>query len=642
MVGRKLEVTYRPADGADDFRSQTTTHVPAGTTLFHAAHWAGIPIESTCGGRGTCGKCKVRVLEGHAERTLADYRHISDGLDEGWRLSCQSEVTEDMLVEVPRPMSVPKAATMGVGRFVLLEPNAVKYRLELGAPTLEAPRSRLQRVTDALDAEGIEVSHAASVLPKLAAAIDEEEPSTITATVIGDRLVDVEPGDTRDRSFGVALDVGTTTVVATLMDLHAGAAAAVESTINRQAPFGADVLTRVSYGQMHGPRALQELREAILATIDGLLGSVCATAGVAREEILEVVAVGNATMLHLLLGVDPTSIGRTPFAATFLEHQDLRAADAGISIHPEGRLVLFPAVGAYVGADVVADLVATGVARDPLCRLLVDVGTNGEIAVGNEDRVVTTAAPAGPAFEGGQILHGMRATEGAIEGVELDVAGNAVRLQVIGGDVEPRGLCGSGLIDAVAQLRLAGLLGDSGILRSPDEATEAGYPFADRMRVDDEGVRGFAFTEDVVLTQRDIRELQQAKGAIATGIEAAMRERGLGPGDLDEVLLAGSFGTYIDPLAARMLGLVPPVPVDRIRAVGNTASEGAKMALLSFREREVAFELPAFVEYLELSGVEDFNERFIANVGFPPLDAVGPGAFLEDPAADPAGAEVPR
>jgi uncharacterized 2Fe-2S/4Fe-4S cluster protein (DUF4445 family) len=264
--------------------------------------------------------------------------------------------------------------------------------------------------------------------------------------------------------------------------------------------------------------------------------------------------------------------------------------------------------------------------------LLVDVGTNGEIAVGNEARVVTTAAPAGPAFEGGQILHGMRATEGAIEGVTLDVAVAEVRLQVIGGDVEPRGLCGSGLIDIVAQLRLAGLLTDGGMLLSPDEAVELGHPFAGRLRIDDEGVRRFALTDDVAITQRDIRELQQAKGAIATGIEAAMRERGLSADDLDEVLLAGSFGTYIDPLGARVLGLVPPVAIEKIRAVGNTASEGAKMALLSFREREVAFELPAFVEYLELSGVEDFNERFIANVGFPPLDLVRPGAVVGDPA----------
>ena len=416
------------------------------------------------------------------------------------------------------------------------------------------------------------------------------------------------------------------------MDLRAGAAAAVESTINRQAPFGADVLTRVSHTQMHGPEALEQLREAIVGTIDGLLGSVCATAGIAREAVLEVVAAGNATMLHLLLGVDPESIGRSPFIATFLEAQDLRAADAGIDIHPEGRLVLFPSIGAYVGADIVADIVATGIAREGVTRLLVDVGTNGEIAVGNEERVVTTAAPAGPAFEGGQILHGMRATEGAIEGVVFDADSGEVRLQVIGGDVEPRGICGSGLIDIVAQLRLNGLLTDGGMLLSPDEAVEQGHPLAERLHVDDEGVRRFALTDDVLITQRDIRELQQAKGAIATGIEAAMRERGLSAGDLDEVLLAGSFGTYIDPLGARVLGLVPPVAVEKIRAVGNTASEGAKMALLSFREREVAFELPAFVEYLELSGVEDFNERFIANVGFPPLDLVRPGAVIGDPA----------
>ena len=623
----KLEIRYEP--------SGTTAHVPPGTTLFNAAHWAGIPIESTCGGRGTCGKCKVKVLRGHAERTLADYRHVSEDLDEGWRLSCQCEVDEDMVIDVPRAMTVPKAATMGVGRFVLLEPNATKYVLTLDAPTLEDPRSRLRRVTDALVDEGLEVSHAASVLPRLALAIDDEEASTITATVVGDRLVDVERGDTSGRLFGVSIDVGTTTVVATLMDLRAGAAVAVESTINRQAPFGADVLTRVSYTQMHGSGGLEELRSAIVDTIDGLLGSVCATAGVARDEVLEIVAAGNATMLHLLLGVDPESIGRAPFTATFLEPQDLRAADAGIGIHPEGRVVLFPSIGAYVGADIVADIVATGIPREPITRLLVDVGTNGEIVVGNEDRVVATAAPAGPAFEGGQILHGMRATEGAIEGVVLDVTaeagGSGVRLQVIGGDVTPRGLCGSGLIDVVAQLRLSGLLGDSGILASPDEAVAQGHPLAGHLEVDDEGVRRFALADDVAITQRDIRELQQAKGAIATGIEAAMRERGLAPADLDEVLLAGSFGTYIDPLGARVLGLVPPVAVDKIRAVGNTASEGAKMALLSFREREVAFELPAFVEYLELSGVEDFNERFIANVGFPPLDLVAPGAVEGDP-----------
>lgn len=621
---RKLEVTYLP--------SETTAHVPSGTTLFHGAHWAGIPIESTCGGRGTCGKCKVRVVAGHAERTLADYRHLSEGLDEGWRLSCQAEVTDDMVVEVPRPMSTPKAATMGVNRFVLLEPNVRKYVIALAEPSLLDHRSHLRRVREALAEEGLEVAAEPSLLPRLAAAM-ADGPTKVTATVVGERLIDVEDGDTRPRVFGISFDIGTTTVVATLIDLGSGAAVAVESTINRQAPYGADVIARMGHA-MTGGRAVGELRAAILDTVDALIGGVCTTGGVSRHEVCELVVVGNATMLHLLLGVDPRSIALSPFVATFLEPQELAAADAGIRIHPDGRVALLPSIGAYVGADIVGDILATGIAREPLRRLLVDVGTNGEIVVGSEERVVATAAPAGPAFEGGQILHGMRATEGAIEGVVLDRHAGVVRLQVIGGDVEPRGICGSGLIDVVAQLRLAGLLRENGILLSRDEATEQGHPLAAHL-VDRDRIRAFALTEDVVLTQLDVRELQSAKGAIATGIEVAMDELAVGPQDLDEVLLAGSFGTYIDPLSARVLGLVPAVDVDRIKAVGNTASEGAKMALMSFREREVAFELPGFVEYVELSGAADFNDRFIRNLAFPPLDRVAPaGGEVASPTAE--------
>jgi uncharacterized 2Fe-2S/4Fe-4S cluster protein (DUF4445 family) len=323
-------------------------------------------------------------------------------------------------------------------------------------------------------------------------------------------------------------------------------------------------------------------------------------------------------MLHLVLGVDPRSIALSPFVATFLEAQDVRAADLGLAIHPEGRIDLFPSIGAYVGADIVGDIVATGLARDPERRQLVDVGTNGEIAVGNADRVLATSAPAGPAFEGGQILHGMRATEGAIEGVVLDADG--VHLQVIGGEVTPRGICGSALIDVVAQLRLTGLIRPNGIFLPVEELT--GHPLAHRV-VDREGIRAFALTDDVVLTQLDVRALAEAKAAISTGIEVVMDRLGLAAEDLDEVMLAGSFGTYIDPASARVIGLVPPVPVERISAVGNAASEGAKMALMSFREREVAFELPSFVEYEELSAVEDFNDRYIRNVSFPGLDTVG-------------------
>jgi uncharacterized 2Fe-2S/4Fe-4S cluster protein (DUF4445 family) len=507
---------------------------------------------------------------------------------------------------------------MGVGRFVLLEPNVRKLLVELAEPTLEDARSHLRRLADALLDEGLEIAHGPALLPQLAHAL--EQTTTLTATVVGDHLVSVDPGDTRQRMFGVAVDVGTTTVVATLVDLRSGAAAGVESTINRQAPFGADVIARIGHS-MTDDAAVSDLRGAVLGTVNGLIESVRAAAGVPVEDVFEAVIVGNATMLHLLLGVPPRSIALSPFVATFLEAHDLRASDVGIEIHPEGRVALFPSIGAYVGADIVADVVATGLAREPRLRLLVDVGTNGEIVCGSMERVVATAAPAGPAFEGGQILHGMRATEGAIEGVVLEGETGDVRLQVIGGDVEPRGICGSGLIDVVAQLRLADLLNEKGILLSRDQAVEAEHPLVDRL-VDRDGIRAFALTEDVLLTQLDIRELQSAKGAIATGIEVAMHALGLTADDLDEVLLAGSFGTYIAPESARILGLVPPVQVGRIRAVGNSASEGAKMALMSFRERELAFELPNVVEYLELSGAADFNDRFIRNLAFPSLDEV--------------------
>jgi uncharacterized 2Fe-2S/4Fe-4S cluster protein (DUF4445 family) len=595
--GSKVEVTYLP--------SGKSVRVPAGTTLFNAAHWAGLPIESTCGGRGTCGKCSVKIVEGEAELSLADHRHLADKLEEGWRLSCQCPINGPMTVDVPRLMKMPKAATMGVGRFVLLEPNVVKLYLELPPPSLEDHRSHLRRVLDAVEDAGYSRGHDWEVLPKIAEAF--RNGSNVTATLVGEYLVDCEEGDTRDRMFGVSFDIGTTTCVCTLVDLRNGSTVAVASTINHQASYGADVIARMAKA-MRGPEHIDQLKAAVLETVNELLQRVQEEAGVEPDEIYEAVVAGNATMMSLLLGVDPESIALAPYVATFVEPQDVRADQIGFAMHPLGWVAIYPAIGAYVGADIVADIVATGLVRDPQTRLLVDVGTNGEIACGNAERSVATAAPAGPAFEGGEIVYGMRATDGAIEGVVL--TNGTVELQVIGGDVEPTGICGSGLIDIVAQLRLAGLLDDGGRMVSHEDAAAIGHPLADHLVMREE-VRAFQLSGEIVLTQSDIRALQFAKGAISTGIETAMRALHLAAGDLDEVMLAGSFGSYINPRSAQVIGLVPPVTVDRIKAVGNTASEGAKMALMSFREREVAWEIPNFVEYIELSGVEDFNDRFV-------------------------------
>jgi uncharacterized 2Fe-2S/4Fe-4S cluster protein (DUF4445 family) len=603
----KLEVTYLPFDRA--------TRVPSGTTVFSAAHWIGLPIDSTCGGRGTCGKCKVRIVHGLTDAETADHRQLRpQEIAEGWRLSCQAHVHDDMTVEVPQLLRVPKAATMGLGRLVILDPNVRKVYFELAEPSLHDQRSDLARLREALTEEGHDMVADVAVLRTLPQ-VFRDAGFKVTAVLAGDRLVAVEGGDTTGECYGVGFDVGTTTLVGTLMNLRTGMAASVLSTLNGQAPFGADVITRISHG-MNGPEAITELQDAVVGTMNSILEELYRETGVRAAQTYEAVVVGNATMLHLLLGVDPSPLSMSPFTPAFMDELTVEAHEVGLRIHPHGFVQTLPALGAYVGADIVAGVLATGVVREDRLRVFVDVGTNGEIVLGSAQRALATAAPAGPAFEGSQIRCGMRATAGAIEGVTL---GDRVELQVIGGDVPPQGICGSGLVDAAAQLLLAGLIEPSGRLKRP--ADVADHPLRDRL-IEVDGVRAFLLAEGVYLTQKDIRELQFAKGSIATGIKVLMDILGVSARDLDEVLLGGSFGSYLNPESAKIIGLVPPVDVDRIIAVGNSAGEGAKIALLSYRERQVAFELPSRIEYVELSARPDFNDAFVEELNFPELASV--------------------
>ena len=598
------EVTYLP--------SGKTTRVPDGTSLFSAAHWIGLPIESSCGGRGTCGKCKVKIV-GDAEVTDADHRELSpEELAEGWRLSCTLRVSADTVCDVPEVMSRPKAATMGLHRMVVLEPNVVRVPLTLSPSTVDDPRDDVERLREALHAEGYGLdARDLDTLRLVPQAVRDR--SEVTAVLCGEHLVALEPAETPDERYGVAVDLGTTTVVATVMDLTTGMASGVASDLNKQARFGGDVISRIGHA-MQGHAQLEELRHAALASVQGVIDEALADAELSREQVYEAVVVGNATMLHLLLGIDAKQIAMSPFAPAFREPLDLSAAQAGLHIHPRGRLTLLPALGAYVGADIVAGILATGLAREDGVRLFVDVGTNGEMAVNAGERTAATSAPAGPAFEGAQIHHGMRAADGAIEAVAL---GETVEVKVIG-DVEPHGICGSGLIDAVAQLRLAGLVGVNGRMVSAEEAREAGSPLAEHL-IELHGQRAFRLTGDLILTQRDVRELQVAKAAMVVGMRALMELLGVQPEDLEQIMLAGSFGTYINPESALAIGLVPPVPVERIVAAGNAAGEGAKMCLLSFRERLLAHDLPRRVEYLELSARPGFNDEFVAATVFPEL-----------------------
>jgi uncharacterized 2Fe-2S/4Fe-4S cluster protein (DUF4445 family) len=577
----------------------TEVRVPAGTSIFDAASWNGIAIDSTCGGHGTCKKCKVHVTDGEVPVSAVDPRAFSiDELREGWRLACRAEARADLVIDVPPLQTRPKAALVGVGRHVILRPAVMKRHLVLEEPSLEDQRSDVQRVLDGLD--DLEPRVELAVVRTLGKVLRDAH-FDVTAVVVDDLLIGVEPGDTTSRRFAIAFDLGTTTVVATLLDLETGTPSAVRSMLNRQQPYGADVISRVS-ATMLDEGALGALESRAHETLSQLAGEVCEEAGVPPHEVYEIVVVGNVTMTQLALGIDPEPLSMAPFIVASHDLPPALASDFGVAVHPRAPAVVFPSLGAYVGGDIVAGMLASGLTRDKRIRLFIDVGTNSEIALGSNERVLATAAPAGPAFEAAQIRCGMRAAEGAIEGVKI--RDGELELQVIG-DVQPVGICGSGLVDCVAEMVGAGLLDHSGRFTDDPRMTKIGEE------------RVFMLADDVYLSQRDVRELQFAKASIATGWNILLHEMGLAPQDITQVLLAGSFGAYLSPASAVRIGLVPPLALPRIVSAGNVASEGAKMAALSHRERAEARSIVYEVEYVELSGREDFNDLFVDQLAFP-------------------------
>jgi uncharacterized 2Fe-2S/4Fe-4S cluster protein (DUF4445 family) len=594
--------------------------VPPGVSVFDSASWNGIAIDSTCGGHGTCHKCKVRVspataVSRHDARTFS-----TNELDAGWRLACLVQATRDHDVVVPPLTTRPKAATVGVGRQVILRPAVQKRYVELTEPTLEDQRSDLVRLLDAID--DLEPTPDLYALRRLPGVLRKAD-FKVTAVIVDETLIDIEPGDTSGVRYAIAFDLGTTTVVATLLDLVTGTPVAVASMLNKQQPFGGDVISRIS-ATMLDPSALGRLQDAAAQTLSTLAEQVCREGGVEPLHVYEAALAGNATMTALALGIDPEPLGVAPFVQTTATPPTVPASEIGLSLHPGARVALFPALGAYVGGDIVAGMLATGMDRDKRVRLFIDVGTNCEIVLSDGERILSTAAPAGPAFEGGAIRCGMRAADGAIEVIKLTPDDPDVELGVIG-DVEPMGLCGSGLVDAVAELVKVGLLDASGRFATDEVAKEVAPGLADRLTFIGQE-RVFVLhrespdadpAEGVVLTQRDVRELQFAKAAISTGWTLLMEELGLEHGDLQQVLLAGSFGSYLSAASAVRIGLVPKLPVLRIVAAGNVAGEGAKMALLSIRERAGALALLEEVAYVELSDRTDFNDRFVDLLAFP-------------------------
>jgi uncharacterized 2Fe-2S/4Fe-4S cluster protein (DUF4445 family) len=608
---KEIRVLFEP--------SGRTVYVLPGTTVQEAAALAGHVIEQPCGGRGTCGKCLVRIAAGRCADCAAERGKLDPtARARGFRLACQCRIQEPLTIEIPESslfQSAHRILDSDAGHATETDPLVRKQYVELRPPDREDPRADLVRLEAALGGPCAGLAVARQVPEALRAA-----NFAVTATVSDERILRIESGDTRGRLLGLAFDLGTTTLVGTLVDLCTGRDLATRGGVNPQTSAGDDVVSRIRLCR-DSADGLETLRTMIVAAVNRIIAELTAKTGADAGEICAAVFSGNTTMQQIFAGIHPRALGEIPFVPAFGGFLRATAAELGLNLFPGADVRLMPQIGGFVGGDTTAGIVATDLEHQKRPVLLVDVGTNGEVVLARDGRLVATSVAAGPAFEGARIVHGMRATRGAIEKVLL--AGD-VRVNVIG-DAKPCGLCGSALIDAAAELLRVGVLDPAGRILGPDELP-AGLPDAIRRRVVPAGAH-FNFVlvdaahaaagEPLCLFQRDVRELQLANGAIRAGIRLLLRSEGLEPEDLSEVLLAGGFGNFIRRSSALRIGMLPCVPHDRIRFVGNTSSLGAKRVLLSRAQARRAEQVAAGVRHLDLSLSPDFPAEFGAAMLFP-------------------------
>lgn len=593
-----------------------TIKTPTGSTVLDAAREAGIPLEAYCGGKGTCGKCRILVHHTDQKPTLAERKAL--GLKKsgaGWRLACQVRLGEaPLMVEVPvqdKPHLVKAGMSGAVCQAV--NPPVKKISVLLPQPDLENPRGYWELLNESLSGTGINASPILDVLRILPEML-KDHPGAVTAVISGDRIIALEEGDTVAEQYGLALDIGTTTVAGSIVDLRTGKELAAAADLNRQNQYGADIISRIDFS-VASPAGLDKLALLIRDVVNGIIEKLSSEAHVRPDSIYAAAVVGNTCMLHLFSGISPASLSVPPFNGIVHGLYTADAGELGISILPKAPVLLLPVISGYVGADTVGVIMATGMHFSKKITLAIDIGTNGEIVLGDSNRLLACAAAAGPAFEGANISSGMRAAEGAIDRVVLN--GDEVVCSVIGGG-KPKGICGSGLIDAVAVMLEAGLIDPGGrLLEAEEAASVAGPGLASRIRQTEMG-REFLLSGGVAITQKDIRQVQLAKGAIRAGINILKARLGIGDSDIETVLLAGSFGNYIDKAAARRVGIIPPVSLDRVSNVGNAAHQGAKMALIDREVMDQAKDVCHMVEYVELSALEDFSGEFTEAMFFYP------------------------
>ncbi|HEX9819822.1 MAG TPA: ASKHA domain-containing protein [Methylomirabilota bacterium] len=593
--------------------------LPPATTILAAAQAAGIDITATCGGRGRCTSCRVKFVAGAVPPpTIGDEVQLGDALvREGYRLSCQCVPTEAVTVQVAPPLEETSFQILGAGvaARVSIESGVDKQLVKVALPREEHHQtSDVEQLAAAVGMAPADVP--AGVLTGLPQAL-RDDPAGVTVTTFAGRILAVERGDTTSMRFGLAIDVGTTSVVTTLLELTSGEQLASVSSLNPQAVFGADLMSRIAFAQFE-PGNLRKLHTRILGLLNQHVAEVCRISGVLPRWIYKVVVVGNTCMHHVLLGIDPSYVGLAPYAPVMRHALTLSARELFLKVAPEARVCLLPIVAGFVGADAVAVALATHLDEGDALRVAVDIGTNGEVLLGSAARLLACSAPAGPAFEGGQIRHGMRGARGAIDQVTVD---DDVRVHTIG-EADALGICGSGLLDLVAGLLEAGAIDWTGLIQVERRDTLPPR-LRDRLVLRGEERQVIVLRpgeagapREILLTQDDVRQLQLAKGAIASGIAMMQHVAGVAADRIGELMLAGGFGNYLSIASAVRIGLIPDLGPDRTRYVGNAAALGAQLCVLSEPERARAEALARRIEHVSLAAHPDFEQIFVDCMNF--------------------------
>ncbi|NQU62228.1 MAG: DUF4445 domain-containing protein [Rhodospirillales bacterium] len=624
-MGPTLTVTFTTTDGG-----KTAVKIEPGTSFLDAARSADIDVTATCGARGKCRGCRIKVLKGAVPPpTIMDEVQLGpDEVHEGFRLACQTRAIADTEIMLAPPMTEGGhqilGAGDGVGDHAGIDMNSgVEKKFVTAVIPMDehVQSSDIEEILNAIGADD-----AGRILPELLQklpAILRAEKGKVTVTTFNGTILDIEAGDTTAHKYGMAFDIGTTSIVGSLVDLETGEQLAAVGDVNPQSVYGGDLMSRLAFAQFD-LGALRKLRARAVQSVSDQIKEACETANISASHIYKVVVVGNTAMHHIFLGIDPTYVGLAPYSPTVRHAIELPARDLLLKVIPNAQVCLLPIVAGFVGADAMGAILATRIFESEETRALVDIGTNGEVIMGNKNKLMACSAPAGPALEGAQIKHGMRGAIGAIEKVRIE---DDVICETIGG-APAIGICGSGLIDAAAALLKANVILPSGRFRPKDDKS---LPKALADRLSGSGGKS-EFTlvradlsgngEDVTLTQDDIRQLQLAKGAIYSGVLMLQRIMEVPNDDLAELQLAGGFGNYINIESAVTIHLLPALGLDKITYVGNAALMGAQIALLSEAERARASVLANEIEHVSLAARLDFQDIFIEAMCFPDDETV--------------------